>query len=153
MTKHSKRRQHKSNRASQLFILAGFAALVLAFLVFKENPQADATTASNVLAEAQLDQALEAGEPVLAFFHSTTCDLCIIMMDTVAQVFPKYHDAVTLIDVNVYDEHNQSLLRRVRLQYIPTLIFIDENGQLEQHIGVMEAAQLSSKLAALAGEP
>lgn len=153
MAKRSKRHQHKSNQASQLFILAGFTALVLAFLVFKEKPQADATSASNLLAEAQLDQALEEGEPVLAFFHSTTCDLCIIMMNTVAEIFPQYQDSITLVDVNVYDELNQSLLRRVRLQYIPTLIFIDENGQLEQHIGVMEGAQLSSKLAALAGEP
>ena len=153
MTKKTKRHHHKSNRASQLFILAGFAALVLAFLVFKEKPQADATSPSSLLAEAQLDQALEEGEPVLAFFHSTTCDLCIIMMDTVAQVYPQYQDTVTLVDVNVYDQQNESLLRRVQLKYIPTLVFFDANGQVEQHIGVMEATQLSSKLAALAGEP
>jgi thiol:disulfide interchange protein len=75
------------------------------------------------------------------------------MVDTVAQVYPQFQDAVALVDIDVYDEQNLSLLRRVRLQYIPTLIFFDRNGQAEPYIGVMEASQLSSMLAALSGEP
>lgn len=56
------------------------------------------------------------------------------------------------MDINVYDEQNQALLERVKLQYIPTLIFYDRDGQAETHVGVMEAAQLSQKLVELAGE-
>lgn len=154
MPKKSKRYQHKSSRLPQLLTLAGLLVLVVAVLVIKEKPQAVSTVSnSNLLAEVQLDQALAARQPVLAFFHSTTCDLCIVMMDTVAQVYPQYQDTVTLVDVNVYDQQNEALLRRVSLQYIPTLIFYDHNGQAEPYIGVMEASQLGDKLAALSGKP
>ena len=72
------------------------------------------------------------------------------MMDTVAQVYPEFTDSVTLVDVNVYDEQNQALLKRVELQYIPTLIFFDRSGQGEVSVGVMEAEQLKQTLASLA---
>jgi thiol:disulfide interchange protein len=154
MKNQSKQSHHKSSRSPQLFVLGGLLILVVAILAYKEKPQA-VPSASNsyLLAEVQLDRALAARQSVLAFFHSTTCEKCLVMMDTVAQVYPQYQDSIILVDINVYDEQNETLLQRVRLQYIPTLIFYDRNGQADTHIGVMEASQLSSKLTALSGEP
>jgi thioredoxin-like negative regulator of GroEL len=153
MGKKSKRRHHKSNQTPRLFVLGGFLILVAAFLVFKEKPQVALTSEPNLLAEEQLELALQAHQPVLAFFHSTTCQNCVIMMETVAQIYPQYQDNVTLVDVNVYEDQNLPLLRQVRLQYIPTLIFYDQDGQADTHIGVMDAPQLSSILTKIAGVP
>ena len=153
-TKKTKQRRRQPSRMPQFFILGGLLVLAAAILVLKEKPQPVALLSnSDMLAEAQLDLALESRQPVLAFFHSNNCQQCLIMVDTVAQVYPQFQDAVALVDIDVYDEQNLALLRRVRLQYIPTLIFFDRNGQAEPYIGVMEASQLSSKLAALSEGP
>jgi thioredoxin-like negative regulator of GroEL len=154
MKKKTKKRRRQPSRMPQFFILGGLLVLAAAILVLKEKPQpAPLASNSDMLAEVQLDLALEARQPVLAFFHSNNCQQCLVMVDTVARVYPQFQDAVALVDIDVYDEQNLALLRRVRLQYIPTLIFFDQNGQAEPYIGVMEASQLSSKLATLSEEP
>ena len=71
------------------------------------------------------------------------------MMDIVAQVYPEYQTEVTLVDVNVYDERNVPLLKKVGLQYIPTLVFYNQNGERQVHVGVMEADVLRNTLAAI----
>jgi thiol-disulfide isomerase/thioredoxin len=150
----SKRRRNKNKRTARLFVLSGILILAFAVVFLKEKPQnVPVLPTSSLPAETQLDQALQAGLPVLAFFHSNTCDTCIRMMDIVARVYPQYEEAVVLVDVNVYDEQNEPLMRRVRLQYIPTQIFYDRSGAAETRVGVMVAAELSSKLDELAGGP
>ena len=146
-----RKRRRKPSRLPQFLAIVGVALLVVAILVFKEKPQA-ATPAANTneSPQAQLDRALQAGQPTLAFFHSNNCQQCIVMMETVAQVYPEFVDSITLVDINVYDENNQALLQRVRLQYIPTLVFYDHTGQGQVSVGVMEAEQLRQTLAALA---
>ncbi len=146
-----KRHHRKPSRLPQFLAILGVVVLVLAVIIIKEKPQA-ATPAANPseLAEVQLDRALQAGQPTLAFFHSNNCRQCIIMIDTVSQIYPEFSDKVVLVDVNVYDERNAQLLKDVGLQYIPTLIFYDRTGQKQVSVGVIEAIQLWQKLASLA---
>jgi thiol-disulfide isomerase/thioredoxin len=143
----------KISHLPQLLALSGFAILVISILVaksYKDDTQAASfTTDPDQLAEVQLDQALEAHLPVLAFFHSDNCEKCLIMMDAVGQVYPEFQDQVILVDVDVYNDLNQPLLRRVRLQYIPTLIFYDRSGAFNTNVGVLEANQLRSRLLAI----
>ena len=75
------------------------------------------------------------------------------MVKMVAQVFPEFSNSVVLIDIDVYDPNNQALLKRVGLQYIPTLIFYDRHGQDETFIGVLTPQILRERLMALAGAP
>ena len=105
-----------------------------------------------LLPEAQLDQLLAAGEPAFVFFHSNNCYQCIHMIEIVEQVHPDFAGSVPLVDVNVYDERNGSLLQRAGLRYIPTLVFVDRAGQSKTHVGVLEAEALREQLQALAGE-
>ena len=58
---------------------------------------------------------------------------------------------MTLVDIDVYDPINEPLLDKVGLQYIPTLIFFDNQGQGETYVGVMHAGELRERLATLAG--
>jgi len=146
-----KRHHRKPSRLPQFLAILGVVVLVLAVIIIKEKPQ-EATPAANPseLAEVQLDRALQAGQPTLAFFHSNNCRQCIIMIDTVSQIYPEFSDKVVLVDVNVYEERNAQLLKDVGLQYIPTLIFYDRTGQKQVSVGVIEAIQLRQKLASLA---
>lgn len=101
--------------------------------------------------EEYLDRLLAEGQPILAFFHSTTCAPCIQMDGIVKEVYPEFQDRVGLVDVNVYDKGNQNLLRRANLRVIPTLIFIDRSGTAKGYTGVMPADELHAQLQALAG--
>lgn len=103
--------------------------------------------------EAQLDRLLAEGRPILAFFHSNTCAKCIQMTEIVKQVYPDFADRVALVDVNVYDESNQSLLGRAGIQVIPTVIFINREQQRQGYAGVMPAEALREQLTSLAEEP
>lgn len=106
----------------------------------------------DLLPETQLARLLEAGEPVFLFFHSNTCVQCVRMTDIVEEVYPDFSDSVALVDVDVYDARNRNLLQRAGIRAIPTLIFVDREGEVGGHVGVMEPDALREQLAELAGE-
>jgi thiol:disulfide interchange protein len=58
-------------------------------------------------------------------------------------------DRIALVDVDVYDERNASLVRSAGVRAIPTLIFFDKSGSSQMHLGVMEAGKLRQALARL----
>lgn len=99
--------------------------------------------------QVQLYQALEAGLPALAFYHSNNCESCLVMIDLIRQVYPEFQDEVVLVDVNVYDPQNQALLQAVGLRYIPTQMLYDRSGQHETVVGVMQPEQLQEALTAI----
>ena len=74
------------------------------------------------------------------------------MIGIVGEVYPEFASSVALVDVNVYDERNTTLLQQVRLQFIPTLIFYDQDGTAEVVVGVIQAGELRQKLTLLAGD-
>lgn len=130
--------------------MGGVGLLILAVVLLKSRP-AEETRAETAdpLPQEQLEQVLQAGQPALVFFHSNTCQQCIEMIGIVGEVYPEFADSVAMVDVNVYDERNADLLQEVRLQFIPTLIFYDQDGQPEVFVGVMPAEQLRQRLASL----
>lgn len=173
MKRHTKR--HDRSPGLKLAVIAGLLLLIAGVLFLKAQSRTAASVESRdetdpvgaisetaglaqptpsvaLSPEAQLDHVLAAGEPALAFFHSTTCIQCVQMTEIVEQVYPGFAGRVTLIDVNVYDQRNANLLRRAGIRVIPTLIFIDRSGQGRGHLGVMEPDELKKQLQALAGE-
>jgi thiol:disulfide interchange protein len=102
--------------------------------------------------ETQLDQFLAAGKPTLAFFHSNDCVQCVKMIKVVEQVYPDFVNTVALVDVNVYDERNQNLLHRADIRAIPTLIFIDGDGEGKGYMGLMKPDIFRNELQRLAEE-
>jgi len=113
--------------------------------------QAAATALPNELPEAQLERFLASGQPTLAFFHSNNCLQCIKMMEVVAQVYPEFDDSVALVDVNVYDQRNASLLERARIRAIPTQIFFNSAGKGQVVLGAMEPEEFRAYMRSLAG--
>lgn len=115
------------------------------------SPKKD-TPVANVLPETQFDRHLAAGTPIVAFFHSNDCVQCVKMIEVVEQVYPDFATRVALVDVNVYDRQNQSLLRRAGIRAIPTMIFIDAGGQGQIAMGFMDPNAFRGELQRLAGE-
>jgi len=150
-----KKRIKKTNNMPRILIVVGLLALVVVVLLLKpdKTPAQTATPQSAVstsdIPAVQLQNALAQNHPTLAFFHSNNCHQCQVMMETVAQVYPEFNNSITLVDINVYDKRNESLLRQVGLQYIPTLIFYNRAGKEQVSVGVMEAEKLRQTLAAL----
>lgn len=104
----------------------------------------------DLLPEALFDQLLAEGRPMLAFFHSTTCYQCIRMTEIVEEVYPAFAGSVALVDVDVYDNRNLSLLRRAGIRVIPTLVFIDHAGTGRGFTGIMDSPALREALQTLA---
>jgi len=142
----SRRQSRKSRNQNFIWVIALIVIVVGVILYLKRSQR---PLASGPLPSAQLRAALDNHRPTLAFFHSNNCHQCLVMVETLAQVWPEFADRLTLVDVDVYDERNAPLLQSVRLQYIPTLIFYDRTGQAETYVGVMEAEQLRQRLKAL----
>jgi len=131
-------------------ILAGILLVVAVVFVLK-NQSLPVDTAANLSPEEQLDFYLEDKEPIFLFFHSDNCHSCIVMMETVDDVFPEFMDRVKMVDVNVYDPQNQDLLRKAQIYSIPTQIFIDQEAKGKVAVGVMSAEELREQLQILAG--
>jgi thiol:disulfide interchange protein len=148
-----KSRRQNPSQTPQLLIISGVILLIVMILIIKQyrNSTDELVPSAGELPEEQLDRALKDGEPTLAFFHSSNCHQCIVMIETVSQVYPEFSSTVTLVDVDVYNEDNAALLQRVDVRYIPTLIFFDHTGKGQVSVGVMESAQLQQTLAGLVG--
>jgi thiol:disulfide interchange protein len=144
--KRLKRKRPVRKQPPTLLILAGIAFLLIAVFALKSS---DNSSASSSL-EYQLEQALNMGRPTFVFLHSLECIPCKEMMGTVANVYPDFQDSVLLIDVDVYVQSNQNILRRERLQSIPTLVFYDAQGNRQVFIGAMQPDQFRDTLTQLA---
>jgi thiol:disulfide interchange protein len=144
-----RKRKPKKSTLPRILIVAGLLLLVAVVLTIKDKPQAAAPMGD--LPEAQLDRALEAGQPTLAFYHSNNCRSCIEMIGIVQQAYPEFSGSVALIDVNVYADENLPLLQREQIRYIPTLIFYDQQGTREVVVGVLETEALRQKLVSIQG--
>ena len=113
--------------------------------------QATATALPDELPEAQLERLLISGQPTLAFFHSNNCVQCIKMLEVVQQVYPEFAASVALVDVDVYDRRNASLLQRAQIRAIPTQIFFDQTGQGMVIMGAMTPDQFREQMQTLQG--
>jgi thiol:disulfide interchange protein len=145
-------RAKPETRKSQIPLLVAIAVIAIVVLTvtqLKGDSQATPTTAgasSGVSPAAQLRQATDQGRPALVFMHSTDCIPCKQMMTVVEQVMPEFSNQVVLVDVNVYDDANASLLQTLRLQAIPTSVIFDKKGQSKTYVGVMTPADLRARL-------
>lgn len=139
-----------SKKHFKILVFLGFA-LLLGGAVLGKMSSTNEVPASELSLEEKFDQAMREGTPVFVFLHSLDCNPCQVMMETVAEVYPEFEDKIALIDVNVYDQENQSILRRERLQAIPTLVFYDGRGGRQVHIGVMDPLELQQVFQSLAG--
>ncbi|RRR76727.1 MAG: thioredoxin [Candidatus Viridilinea halotolerans] len=141
-----------ARRRPNTLVFGALLLLVAVVLIIKgrmEAPSAE-LAAADLPPVAQFAQAQAAGQPMLLFFHSTTCASCLAMIDTVDAVWPAYRQQVALVSVNVYDQQNMGLIRAEGIRVIPTLVFVDRAGTRHVEIGALRPELLEQRLAALA---
>jgi thioredoxin-like negative regulator of GroEL len=151
MAKKTTNKRRKQNHNYKTFIIIGLCLLIAAVLILKNIPQEVQADAID-LPEVQLEQLLNAGQPVLAFFHSNTCYQCLRMTEIVDEVYPDFSASVALVDVDVYDQQNIPLLRRAKIQTIPTIILFDRAGQGQVYLGIMQPEHLRQQLSLISGK-
>lgn len=144
--KHETRKRTSRTSSTPLIIILVCIATVIAIIFLTKERTSNVSPTSTGDAEIVLDSLLEEGKPVFAFYHSTDCYTCKVMMATVAEVFPEYEGSLAIVDVNVYDPANQNLLREEKIQSIPTQVFYNRAGESIVIIGVMEPDVLRQQL-------
>jgi thiol:disulfide interchange protein len=144
-----KRKRHVRKKPPALWVLAGIILLSVAVFAFKSGGD---TPSSAIPLESQLDQALNDGRPTFVFLHSLDCIPCKEMMGVVADVYPNFQDSVVLIDVDIYKQGNENIMRREQLQSIPTLVFYDSTGKRQMFIGAMSPDKFRDTLTQLVAE-
>ena len=131
----------------QALAVAGIIIAVALVLVLKGIlTEADNGMKGGLLPDAQLKAAMEAHQPALALFHSTTCIPCKEMEAIVNQVKPDFQKKVVFVDVNVYDDDNLPLVREARIRTIPTTMLFNAKGKVRTYYGVMNAEQLREEV-------
>lgn len=87
--------------------------------------------------------------PVVIDFYATWCGPCRNLAPSIERLAFEYEGRVKVLKVDV--DKNQALAEAARIMSIPTLFFIDLDGNIERVVGGMPYAALSEKTSHLLG--
>ncbi len=138
------------SRKTRATILAVVLLLIAAVLAIKYTlPGIFASNGSS--AQVKIDQAVEQGKPVMAFFYSEDCRSCREMEKTIAAVYPEFKKSVILVEVNVYEDENRELVERTGVHTTPVELFIDGKGTETLVLEAMSPEDLREQLTSISG--
>ncbi len=80
---------------------------------------------SNIIAFAQ-----EGNKPSLMAFTSTMCMDCQKMKGIIKEIEDNYNDKINFVSINALDKNRkvQSYVKKHHVVLVPTIVFLDENG-------------------------
>lgn len=87
--------------------------------------------------------------PVIIDFYATWCGPCKALAPMIERLATEFEGKVKVLKVDV--DKNQALAQAARIMSIPTLFFIDIDGNIERTVGGLPYNVLAEKAAALAG--
>ena len=79
--------------------------------------------------------------PVIIDFYATWCGPCQALAPMLKRLADEYEGRVKVLKVDV--DKNQALAAAARIMSIPTLFFINKNGDIQRYVGSMPYQQLS----------
>lgn len=85
--------------------------------------------------------------PVVIDFYATWCGPCKSLSPLIERLATDYEGRLKVLKVDV--DKNQALADAARIQSIPTLFFIDINGNIERTVGGMPYNELVRRAEAL----
>lgn len=85
--------------------------------------------------------------PVVIDFYATWCSPCRALAPLVEKLAAAYNGKIKVLKVDV--DKNQALAAAANIRSIPTLFFIDIDGNIERVVGGMPYEQLARKAEAL----
>ncbi len=140
----------KRKKLRSWLIVLGVIAFVALIAVLK-----DAAKTRNWLnsepAAARLAEQRSAGKPVVVFFHSPDCSSCEQVQSALDEVYPEFKNSLVLLDADVTDMRERTLVEQVGVQTAPTLLLVDAGGMEKVIVGEISPEDLRTELSALAG--
>ena len=91
-------------------------------------------------------------KPQVLKFTSQMCLDCKKMSSIVAEVFPKYQDKITLVEVPVQssDKSVQEKIKKYNVTLVPTMIYVSRDGKTFKKVeGAEDKKQFENRLKAL----
>ena len=85
--------------------------------------------------------------PVVIDFYASWCGPCKALAPLIERLAPDYEGRLKVLKVDV--DKNKALAEAARIQSIPTLFFIDVNGNIERSVGGMPYNELVRRTEAL----
>lgn len=149
MTDDCVKAQNKKKLRSTLIVL-GVVLFVVLVAVFK-NLAAERKWLTSEPVASRLEAYRAAGQPVLVFFHSPDCSSCLVVQQSIDEVYPEFKNTVALLDLDVTDERERDLVERTGVQTTPTLLLVNAGGSEKLIVGEISPADLRAELDTLAG--
>lgn len=92
------------------------------------------------------------GKPHLIDFNADWCAPCISMKPSLRKLKQKYGDQITFWDINTDNPSSDKLTRKYRAQVLPTIIFLDANGEkVLTLLGYQDEAQMEAAIKQVLG--
>lgn len=82
--------------------------------------------------------------PVVIDFYATWCGPCKALAPSIERLSKEYDGRVKVLKVDV--DKNPSLAQAARIMSIPTVFFIDLEGNISRSVGVLPYGQLAAKV-------
>lgn len=87
--------------------------------------------------------------PVIIDFYATWCGPCKALSPLIEKLAEEYEGRIKVLKVDV--DKNEALAQAARIMSIPTLFFIDREGNIERRVGGMPYAALAQQAEKLLG--
>lgn len=81
--------------------------------------------------------------PVIIDFHATWCGPCKALSPYVERIAEEYDGRIKVLKVDV--DKNQALAEAARIMSVPTLFFIDKEGNIQRTVGGLRYSDLQAK--------
>jgi thioredoxin 1 len=102
---------------------------------------------AQVFTDANYNEVLNAGKPVVIDFWAEWCGPCRAVAPAIEELAHEYEGKVEIGKVDV--DANTAITEQFAIRNIPTILFF-KNGQLvDKHVGVASKAALAAKIDAL----
>ncbi len=85
--------------------------------------------------------------PVVIDFYATWCGPCKAMAPLMERLAQEFNGKIKVLKVDV--DKNQAVAQAARIMSIPTLFFIDIDGNIQRHVGGLMYEDLKQKAASL----
>ena len=87
--------------------------------------------------------------PVVIDFYATWCGPCQAFAPSLERLAGEYAGRLKLLKVDV--DKNEPLARAATIRSVPTLFFVDREGNIERHMGAMPYDALKERAEQLLG--
>lgn len=85
--------------------------------------------------------------PVLIDFYAAWCGPCRALAPVIERLAEEYEGRLKVLKVDV--DKNRDLAEAARIMSIPTLFFIDIDGNIDRHVGGLPYNVLTEKISSL----